>query len=891
MVHASNVASRKCFLNAGFTELVSYDDKGRNRRSTVLRVGRPTRVIGIQSGNAVDGVDVCVVDFEEPVLSGADGRDVQGLEYKCLAFKTYAWPGSTRERILKARDGTAACVELAKLNYELGRVFGDVAIQLLDESQIPRESVDLVSSHGQSICGHPHYELGDINTIAQRTGIPTAGDFRTADVAALGHGSPCTCTYDSVMLRPQKGAKAWRTCINIGGTTSMTFSPPQGSGEIPCGLDPGIGVFYMDLNAQAVLGKPYDEDGNLARSGKLSEELLAEMLQHPHYKRTQLPISIGAEDFPRPLFAVWRKKAHSMGLSDGDFQATLVELTTRSLALAASRFGPKGKLSGQDIVVRGGVRFNSFFMERLRHNFSVQLNESDVKFTSMDDLGLDEDSWETVMYAMFGFLCKRGLNNFVPSCTGAKRGVCGGKLCAAGPPPELVKPLMVCTSCGEEVNPTEELAFGCPKKDEMPEKGHVLAQTTCEPELIARICQMPAAGEKLESNPFVRFRTRLFPYRVARAAGLFDETFIEIVKELNVRLQQIEPQTGGFKPTPLKYFEDLKVWAKDESGQVAGSHKSRHFANMMLYLQVLLRAGVPASKGLRDRPLAVASCGNAALAAATIAAAAQWPILVFIPDDAEPSIVSRLRELKADVQICPKAENAKVGGDATVYYCRKAVQERNAIAFSVQASDCGVAAEGSSTLMWEALEQLYEKGVSELGSVLVHVGGGALASGVFSGLQYAENIGILPGLPEFHTVQGEGCAPLAKCYEALRARMPAEGRVSEADAVKLVKEASQRERDVMQVWPDPQGAAHGIQDDETYDWQKVCEGMLRTGGTVHTISDNCILEAWDSARKSTKVNMCHTGVCGYAGVMHLRAKMCPPKEPTFVIFSGLHRES
>ena len=49
-------------------------------------------------------------------------------------------------------------------------------------------------------------------------------------------------------------------------------------------------------------GKAYDDGGKYAESGKVHEGLLSEMLQHPHYQRSELPISIGAEDFPRPLF-------------------------------------------------------------------------------------------------------------------------------------------------------------------------------------------------------------------------------------------------------------------------------------------------------------------------------------------------------------------------------------------------------------------------------------------------------------------------------------------------------------------------------------------------------------------------------------------------------------
>ena len=47
-----------------------------------------------------------------------------------------------------------------------------------------------------------------------------------ADVAAGGNGTPCTCTYDSIMLRPEAGRGKWRIAINIGGTSSVSFLPP-----------------------------------------------------------------------------------------------------------------------------------------------------------------------------------------------------------------------------------------------------------------------------------------------------------------------------------------------------------------------------------------------------------------------------------------------------------------------------------------------------------------------------------------------------------------------------------------------------------------------------------------------------------------------------------------
>lgn len=65
-----------------------------------------------------------------------------------------------------------------------------------------------------------------------------------------------------------------------------------------------------------------------------------------------------------------------------------------------------------------------------------------------------------------------------------------------------------------------------------------------------------------------------------------------------------------------------------------------------------------------QRRLVVASCGNAGLAAATIAAAAEWPIDVCIPDNADPSVVANLQSLGKTVNIvfCPRdVDEVQVG--------------------------------------------------------------------------------------------------------------------------------------------------------------------------------------------------------------------------------------
>ena len=88
-----------------------------------------------------------------------------------------------------------------------------------------------------------------------------------------------------------------------------------------------------------------------------------------------------------------------------------------------------------------------------------------------------------------------------------------------------------------------------------------------------------------------------------------------------------DPRTlaDGFTVTPFARSPSLSgaigadVWVKDETGNVGGSHKGRHLVTILLHLVAAesLRARRPGSRP----PLAIASCGNAAIAAATLAPA------------------------------------------------------------------------------------------------------------------------------------------------------------------------------------------------------------------------------------------------------------------------------
>src|SRR5690606_6115167 len=122
----------------------------------------------------------------------------------------------------------------------------------------------------------------------------------------------------------------------------------------------------------------------------------------------------------------------------------------------------------------------------------------------------------------------------------------------------------------------------------------------------------------------------------------------------------------------------VELWVKDETGNVAGSHKGRHLLSILLHLLAAELTGrLPARA-----PLAIASCGNAAVAAAELAARVDWPLDVYVPDWVDEASVQRLTAVGANVQRCERREDDPPGDPAMLRF-REATHD-GAIPFTVQ---------------------------------------------------------------------------------------------------------------------------------------------------------------------------------------------------------------
>ncbi len=446
---------------------------------------------------------------------------------------------------------------------------------------------------------------------------------------------------------------------------------------------------------------------------------------------------------------------------------------------------------------------------------------------------------------------------------------------------------LACAGCGHRVPDDAPLAFACPAARPGDDVDHVLVRLL-DP-AVARRPPDPAAA-----NPFARWRHRFHAYHRARALGWSDARYLRLVDRLDARLVRVGDRP--FRVTPFRRADALSdalgftaaggVWVKDETGNVSGSHKARHLAGTLLEIEVEeARTG---RRGGRGRPaLAIASCGNAALAAAVVARAAERRLDVFIPTDADPVVVDRLQALGANLAVCEREPG--VAGDPTYHALLRAIRG-GAIPFTCQGNLNGLAIEGGATLGWELAAAIgAPDGPARLDRVVVQVGGGALLSSVAAGLaEGAGGDGAAPGtpLPRIHAVQPASVHPLARAFERVRARVAAGEPLADALA-----DAARHRSAYMWPWEaEPHSVAHGIIDDETYDWRACLEALLASGGGPLVVAEATLGEANALARSTTGIDVDPTGSSGLAGLLDLvRARAVRPDETIALLFTGAVR--
>ena len=389
-----------------------------------LAAKKTLRVAGLMSGTSADGVDAAIVD-------------VGGRKLNVLAFATLPYAPGLRKKVLEqSRPETARLDEICHLNFVLGEVFASAVMKLAAKARIRLDSIDLIGSHGQTICHIPRgrrfgrrrlrstLQIAEPCVIAERTGITTVADFRPRDVAAGGEGAPLVPYADCLLFRHPRLARAVQ---NIGGIANVTFLPAcREPGPAGCGVegvvafDTGPGNMVIDRIAGLLSRgrRHYDPAGRLAAKGRVNRALLAQLMRHGFLRRRP-PKSTGREEFGVEFADALHARARKMGVAPLDILATVTAFTARSIADAYARFLPAAP---DEVILCGGGARNRTLVRMLQQALRP------AKLRLCDEFGISADAKEAVSFAVLAAQTIRGLPDNVPAATGAGAAVVLGKI-------------------------------------------------------------------------------------------------------------------------------------------------------------------------------------------------------------------------------------------------------------------------------------------------------------------------------------------------------------------------------------------------------------------------------------------------------------------------------
>lgn len=368
---------------------------------------RRFRALGLMSGTSLDGIDAALIE--------TDGARV----FAHGPARTDAYDGVFRERLRAVKDRAAEFetraalgrdpdAETAALEKDLTERHAETVRRLLDQAGLSPAAVDVVGFHGHTVRHDPARritrQIGDGRLLAERTGIPVVCDFRSRDVAEGGEGAPLAPLYHVAQAADLDKPVA---VLNIGGVANVTWI---GEGGEPIAFDTGPGNALLDDWTRRAIGRAMDEDGRLARAGRVDEAALARLLADPYFRRPP------PKSLDRDHFAALAASAVA-ALAPADGAATLAQFTARSIARARGHFPQPPRRW----LICGGGRRNGYLMATL----AAALDE-DV--APVEAVGWRGDFLEAEAFAFLAVRSLKGLALSLPSTTGVRAPCPGGVL-------------------------------------------------------------------------------------------------------------------------------------------------------------------------------------------------------------------------------------------------------------------------------------------------------------------------------------------------------------------------------------------------------------------------------------------------------------------------------
>lgn len=363
-------------------------------------MSKPLTAIGLMSGTSLDGIDVAMLVTDgETVTSRGPAMTVAYDEMqRNLLRRALLDAEAITDR--GSRPGLLSHVEKETTNWHR-----DAVKTFAAKFGIELKSVDVIGYHGQTVVHRPEkamtVQLGLGQFLAQELGVPVVYDMRANDMAHGGQGAPLVPAYHRALAAASPHRPV--ALINIGGVANVTWI---GRDENLLAFDTGPGNALIDDWMKLHTGTSRDEGGAFGLVGSVDEATVAQFLGDGFFE------SKSAKSLDRNTFS--KVKLDGLNLADG--AATLVAVTTRSIALSEKMMPEAPALW----IICGGGRHNRAIMRGLE-----QLLDNVQKAEALD---LDGDAVEAEAWAFLAVRSLRGLPLTYPGTTGVREPVTGGIL-------------------------------------------------------------------------------------------------------------------------------------------------------------------------------------------------------------------------------------------------------------------------------------------------------------------------------------------------------------------------------------------------------------------------------------------------------------------------------
>lgn len=332
-------------------------------------------VIGVMSGTSVDGLDISFCRFHKN----------KKWKYEILSSITYPYCDFWKKTLINIHLQSQKRIN--EIDIEFAKYISNKINHFVEKNKI---KADIISSHGHTVFHDPSkkitLQIGSGKVISELCRLTTVSNFRKKDIELGGQGAPLVPIGDKLLFQK------FKYCLNIGGFANLSIKSDNSIRAFDiCPANIALNFYSRKL------GKEYDCDGKISKSGKVIKFLYDELNKIQFYSSNN----------PKSLSREWLDENFLTKVSNSfkvkDILRTIIEHIAFQIG---------SNLNSQKTLVTGGGAKNKFLMCRI-----CDFSSSEIIIPSNKLIDYKEAM-------IFGFLAVLRLNNEVnclKSVTGAEK--------------------------------------------------------------------------------------------------------------------------------------------------------------------------------------------------------------------------------------------------------------------------------------------------------------------------------------------------------------------------------------------------------------------------------------------------------------------------------------